>query len=159
MQPLSLIVVCIILLCPPLLRGDIESNDGTCACGGRRDSVLGPSLIKDSSQSSSDVNDDGHNLVSEGPHIEKTSDQGGNNLNLGADNVILTEQSNLKMNMDNMVFIDGGTFFMGSDNKLIPSDGEGPRRIVTLHDFMIDRFVGNIMQFFHPLFFLGILQD
>jgi hypothetical protein len=38
-----------------------------------------------------------------------------------------------------MAFIDGGLFYMGTDNPTIHTDGEGPRRMVNLTDFMIDR--------------------
>ena len=37
-----------------------------------------------------------------------------------------------------MTFIEGGTFTMGSDDPLIPQDGEGPARTVTLDSFYLD---------------------
>lgn len=45
-----------------------------------------------------------------------------------------------EQNLDKMVYIEGGSFYMGTDSPLIKTDGEGPRRLVTLSDFMMDKF-------------------
>jgi sulfatase modifying factor 1 len=37
-----------------------------------------------------------------------------------------------------MTFIDSGSFIMGSDTPLIPQDGEGPSRQVSLNAFYLD---------------------
>jgi formylglycine-generating enzyme len=37
-----------------------------------------------------------------------------------------------------MVHIEGGTFVMGTDNPIIPADGEGPARRVTVDSFWMD---------------------
>ena len=38
-----------------------------------------------------------------------------------------------------MSFIPGGDFDMGSNNPVIPQDGEGPARKVTLDSFYLDK--------------------
>ncbi|EWM27272.1 sulfatase modifying factor 1 [Nannochloropsis gaditana] len=40
---------------------------------------------------------------------------------------------------DEMVYVEGGTFYMGTDQPILPRDGEGPRRLVRLSSFYIDR--------------------
>lgn len=37
-----------------------------------------------------------------------------------------------------MVYIEGGTFEMGSNKPVIPQDGEGPARKITLDSFYLD---------------------
>lgn len=39
-----------------------------------------------------------------------------------------------------MVLIPGGTFFMGTNNPLIATDGEGPKRSVTVSPFYMDKY-------------------
>jgi hypothetical protein len=51
-----------------------------------------------------------------------------------------TPSSLYEANLDQMVYIEGGSFYMGTDSPLIKTDGEGPRRLVTLSDFMMDKF-------------------
>ena len=151
MRLLQLIVVCFSIHFPTLLRGDIEANDGTCACGGKRDSVLGSAIINNSDVQQNQNHDHDHDIESDIFTEDSLRDgnavKGGDNLHSArtTQRSKPTEESNQKMNMDNMVFIEGGTFFMGSDDRIMPSDGEGPRRIVTLHDFMMDRCVVNII--------------
>ena len=149
MRLLQLIVVCFSIHFPALLRGDIESNDGTCACGGKRDSVLGSAIINNSDvqQNQKHDHDIESDIFTEDALRDGNAVKGSDNLHSArtTQRTKPTEESNQKMNMDNMVFIEGGTFFMGSDDRIMPSDGEGPRRIVTLHDFMMDRCVVNII--------------
>ena len=37
-----------------------------------------------------------------------------------------------------MAFIPGGTFAMGSDKPVVPQDGEGPARQISIDDFYMD---------------------
>lgn len=52
-----------------------------------------------------------------------------------AEIVSIKDQLNAKM-----VRIPGGKFFMGTDNPLILTDGESPRRPVTVSDFLMDTY-------------------
>ena len=38
-----------------------------------------------------------------------------------------------------MVFIEGGSFVMGSNKPIVPQDGEGPARKVSLDEYFIDK--------------------
>ena len=51
---------------------------------------------------------------------------------------VSTHNSGRYPRTNKMVFIKGGTFIMGSDNQIIPADGEGPARKVTLDSFYLD---------------------
>jgi formylglycine-generating enzyme len=60
------------------------------------------------------------------------------------DNLAASAPRNLKSSRviedEEMVLIPGGTFHMGTDNLVIKSDAEGPRRVITLSSFYIDKY-------------------
>ena len=105
-------------------RGD--EGSGSCGCSGsqglNRDSVFyGNSNSNSNSDDSSASND------------ETCSD-------LDSSINTNTNKRLLQSTEENMVKIKGGTFYMGTDNPLIKTDGEGPKRLVTVSSFKIDKY-------------------
>ena len=138
MKYLAVAFICFLLLCLTFVEADTDFEsqiDGTCACGGKRDSPLKDSYLPSdeldiaSVHSSSNDSSIGHIPAS-------TSSDGSSQSTKGLSH---EERTLLQINRNDMVFIEGGAFYMGSDNALISTDGEGPKRLVTLSDFMIDK--------------------
>ena len=106
MRLLQLIVICFSIHFPTLLRGDNESNDGTCACGGKRDSVLGSAVINNSDvqQNQKHDHDIESDIFTEDSLTDETAVKGGDNLDSAraTQRSKPTEESNQKMNMDNI---------------------------------------------------------
>lgn len=98
------------------------SVDGSCGCSGSsglgRDSIMS-------------------NLYNAIDKVEISSDE-------------LSCSSNMTDSLDispnaNMTFIEGGQFYMGTKSPIMPHDGEGPLRLVTVSSFLIDIYeVSNI---------------
>lgn len=135
-------IVCLISVTfgDPLLLSatklDEESQSTGCACGASRSSSF--SLDSDETMSITDSEE-----PSESSSIDIVY---GLQTNISASEYLVNPESSTTVeefvpikNHIGMVFIGGGTFFMGTNNPLIPTDGEGPRRLVTLSDFLIDR--------------------
>ena len=117
-----------------------SSVDGTCACGGRRDSILGTFTADHKILSGADTDSTG--ATSPADHLSVSDVQ----KSASTDSSRLSKHDSsherkalLQQNVENMVYIEGGSFFMGTDNAIIQTDGEGPKRLVTLSDFMIDK--------------------
>jgi len=116
------------------VRGNEES--GSCGCSGsqglNRDTVYENSITKNGNDDSSSTC---NNLDSTTTTTTSTSTSTTTNTNTNTNNNrVLVSKDN------NMVTIKGGTFYMGTDNPLINTDGEGPRRLVTVSSFKIDRY-------------------
>ena len=115
---------------------DETSQSTACACGAGRSSSL--SLASQDTISSTDGE--------ESTEITSINIVDGLQTNMSATDSLVNPESSATeekfvpiKNHVRMVFIDGGTFYMGTNNPLISTDGEGPRRLVTLSDFLIDR--------------------
>ena len=114
-----------------------EASHGTaCSCGASRSS----SLSMDSQDTISSTDNE------ESLEIASINLVDGLQTNMSATDYLVDSESFATVeefvpikNRVRMVFIEGGTFFMGTDNPLISTDGEGPKRLVTLSDFLIDR--------------------
>lgn len=124
---------------------DQLSSDGSCSCGGKRDGSFDQLKFEGSVHDADDPllkNDHQDDLgVQSESAITATTDFS-NYANdaiepseTPADSTVSTTIS------ENMAFIDGGLFYMGTDNPSIHTDGEGPKRMVNLTDFMIDRLI------------------
>ena len=118
---------------------EVRPRDGSCSCGGQRDIMFGQlnngkgEVIDATSSSTKDIETD--HVFSSLPAIarnESTNQSGVTSVNstYGATNFI---------GEHDMAYISGGLYFMGTNDPLFPRDGEGPRRLVNLSDFMIDR--------------------
>ena len=119
---------------------DERSHDGSCSCSGQRDSIYGQlhdgkNNLKDVTSSSTEEikTYEKHSSLPAIAENYSTNQSDATSRNL-------TEDSTQFLKVDEMVYISGGLFFMGTNDPLIPGDGEGPRRLVNLSDFMIDRF-------------------
>jgi hypothetical protein len=123
-------------------EGDLLSSDGSCSCGGKRDGTLDQlkfdASIRDADDS--DINNYHHDDFGVQSEIVLTATPG-----VAAD---VLERSEMPVDVtlsttiaENMAFIGGGLFYMGTDNPTIHTDGEGPRRMVNLTDFMMDRLI------------------
>ena len=120
-----------------------SDENGGCGCSGtsgglKRDSALGSvdggSGGGDAAGSSSSSN------AGSAPTTTTSTTATSTTRGLSTDQTSLSPSSLYQANLDQMVYIDGGSFYMGTDSPKIKTDGEGPRRLVTLSDFMIDKF-------------------
>lgn len=137
-------------LCSPIFwkasaEADLLSSDSSCACSGRRDSSLDQLEFDTSSLHVNDavLNNKKHDDLGVQSESVLTATPG-----LGDNAGGAIEQTEVPVNAtalttisENMAFIDGGLFYMGTDNPSIHTDGEGPRRMVNLTDFMMDRLI------------------
>ena len=137
MKYLTVAFICILLLCLTFVEADTDFEsqiNGTCACGGKRDSPLKDSYLLSDELDIASV----HSSSSDSSigYIPASTSSDGSSLSTKG---LSHERTLLHINRNDMVFIEGGAFYMGSDNALISTDGEGPKRLVTLSDFMIDK--------------------
>lgn len=102
----------------------------SCACGGRRDSQLSALLDSDSSDSTVHVDTHDYNGDNDSDDKVESREYGNNSYN---------NSNSYESNLQNMVYIEGGSFYMGTDTPQIATDGEGPKRFVTLSNYMMDR--------------------
>jgi formylglycine-generating enzyme required for sulfatase activity len=117
----------------------------SCACGGRRDSLLSAAM-DDNLSFSETVHEEVPIVLISDDHIHHNKDvyDSGNESNDTFGSKVYSNARNSSMNsyesnLENMVYIEGGSFHMGTDSPQIATDGEGPRRLVTLSSYMIDR--------------------
>ena len=113
-----------------LFSASSSSESGGCGCSGtsgglKRDSVLG-SL--DTSTGGTETKEPASSSSSSSSTSTSTKEDHH------------TPESLYKYNLDTMVYLEGGTFYMGTDHPKILTDGEGPKRLVTLSDFLIDKY-------------------
>lgn len=139
MTRITVALICTLVLCLISVEADTDFEesrvDGTCACGGKRDSPRKDSYSNSDISDETSVKSSSHD--SSINHIPvSTSFDGSRQSTKGLSH---EERALLQINRNDMVFIEGGAFFMGSDNAIISTDGEGPKRLVTLSDFMIDK--------------------
>ena len=111
-----------------------STDSGGCGCSGtsgglKRDSALG-SLDTSSTGETGTGTKESLSSSSSSSSIASTSSHEDN----------YTPSSLYKYNLDTMVYLEGGTFYMGTDFPKIQTDGEGPKRLVTLSDFLIDKY-------------------
>jgi hypothetical protein len=126
-----------------LPREKVLSNaPKSCACSGRRDTAL--SAVIDSDASHESTYEEVPRILIDSdliPHDTDVHDSDSDKFdnkqyNRAGDSSINSFESN----MQNMVYIEGGSFYMGTDSPQIATDGEGPKRLVTLSNYMIDRY-------------------
>lgn len=137
---------------------DPSASSG-CGCSGtsgglKRDTVLGSTTSSSSGSSSSSIDSRGGGDGDSSTPSRRLAEEA--DISSSSSVASLRER-----NLDSMVYIEGGTFYMGTDHPLIKvlfvlrcpfllhssllvthvqTDGEGPRRLVTLSDFMIDKY-------------------
>ena len=135
---LKCIIIATTLLSPHSCLADSEAyserrlDDTSCSCGGNRDSGYGH--LHNSANAIEEL------TIPSTEEIEiDHAHSSGNTIHNDASPTNSTDDSNYLFKEDKMVYISGGLYFMGTNDPLIPSDGEGPRRLVNLSDFMIDR--------------------
>jgi formylglycine-generating enzyme required for sulfatase activity len=137
---LSVYALCSSFFWTARAQADLLSSDGSCSCGGKRDSSLDQLIFDASSLNADDPAINNGHLDDLGVQSESvlTATPG------FASDVLDSSEMPVDVTLsttitENMAFIDGGLFYMGTDNPTIHTDGEGPRRMVNLTDFMIDR--------------------
>lgn len=134
------VIIATTLLSPHSCLADSEVDserrldDVGCSCSGNRNSRYGQL------HNSANVNEELTIPSTEEIETVHANSSGSTNHN-NASPTNSSDDSNQLLKEDKMVYISGGLYFMGTNDPLIPSDGEGPRRLVNLSDFMIDRSV------------------
>jgi hypothetical protein len=124
---------------------DQLSSDGSCSCGGKRDGSFDELKFDGSVHDADDPlikNDQQDELgVQSEIAITATTDFSSHASDAIEPSEIPADSTVSMTISENMAFIDGGLFYMGTDNPSIHTDGEGPKRMVNLTDFMIDRLI------------------
>ena len=110
-----------------------STDSGGCGCSGtsgglKRDSALGS------------LDTSGTAGIGTGTKASVSSSSVSSSTSTSSHEDNYTPASLYKYNLDTMVYLEGGTFYMGTDFPKIQTDGEGPKRLVTLSDFLIDKY-------------------
>ena len=118
---------------------EVRPSDGSCSCGGQRDIMLGQlnngkGEVLDATSSTTKVIETDH-VFSSLLAIARNDSTNQSRIT----SVNSTKDSTDLLGENDMVYISGGLYFMGTNDPFFPRDGEGPRRLVNLSDFMIDR--------------------
>lgn len=118
---------------------EVRPRDGSCSCGGQRVVMFGQwnngkGEVPDATSSTTKVIETDH-VFSSLPAIARNDSTNQSDIT----SVNSTKDSTDLIPENDMAFISGGLYFMGTNDPFFPRDGEGPRRLVSLSDFMIDR--------------------
>ena len=139
----------LLLLIMLILYSSVECNEdssSSCGCSGsqglNRDSVY---INNNDDKTFNNIQNDNkvcNSVNNDDTDISSSSSSSSSSTSIPNNNNNNNNNRKLEMTIDdnNMVKIKGGTFWMGTDNPLIKTDGEGPRRLVTVSSFKIDKY-------------------